>query len=156
MCVGTTYLFDWDQNLSVAVDEFTKAIEANPNSSGAYHQRGKALGMLGDWQGAVADWDKALEVNPQATPNYGLLCSAYVEHLKEQYEEAIADCTRALDDNPDWAWGYYYIGIAYKELGDEQQAISSFQEALKLFEEGRWQNADMAARVRSLLQILEQ
>jgi len=57
-----------------AIDDFTKAIETNPNFSVAYYNRAMCKGMLGDNNGEISDYDKAIQINPnylQAYANRG-------------------------------------------------------------------------------------
>ena len=42
-----------------AIEDYTKAIEINPNYSNAYKNRGASKENLGDLSGACADWRKA-------------------------------------------------------------------------------------------------
>ncbi|MFL0749516.1 MAG: tetratricopeptide repeat protein [Prochlorococcus sp.] len=42
-------------------------MEIYPESAFAYNNRGNAKGELGDTKGAIADFNKAIEINPQYT-----------------------------------------------------------------------------------------
>ncbi|MCX8194900.1 MAG: tetratricopeptide repeat protein [Candidatus Micrarchaeota archaeon] len=42
-----------------AIEDYTKAIELNPNFAAAYSNRGSAKAKLGDTQGAKEDYEKA-------------------------------------------------------------------------------------------------
>jgi len=53
-----------------AIAHFTKAIELNPNHSGAYNNRGNAKKSLEDLRGAIADFSKAIELNPNLAVAY--------------------------------------------------------------------------------------
>ncbi len=45
-----------------AIEDYTKAIELNPNYAEAYANRGCAKEELGDKKGAISDWQKAAEL----------------------------------------------------------------------------------------------
>ena len=47
-----------------AIEDYTKAIEIEPNSVFAYRLRGDSKSKLGDYQGAIDDYTKAIEIYP--------------------------------------------------------------------------------------------
>jgi tetratricopeptide (TPR) repeat protein len=49
------------------------------------------------------------------------------------WEKAIADFTKIIELNPDYANAYYNRGMAYKNLQDYQSAIADLKEAERLF-----------------------
>ncbi len=54
----------------------------------------------------------------------------------QQYEAAVAAARRALDFDPDFALAYSYMGMAYKEAGDEDAALEAFRKAVALDPDG--------------------
>ncbi len=55
------------------------------------------------------------------------------EHGK--YREAIDDFNHAIQINPSYAEAYYFRGIAYSRLREEQKAIADFQKAAELHQQ---------------------
>jgi tetratricopeptide (TPR) repeat protein len=53
-----------------AIENYTKAIELNPNYSEAYVNRGDTKTKIQDYQGAIADFSKAIELNPKNSDAY--------------------------------------------------------------------------------------
>ncbi|MCU4139364.1 MAG: hypothetical protein MW690_001296 [Methanophagales archaeon] len=47
-----------------AIEDFSKAIELNPNYAGAYYNRGIAYAKLNQHERAIEDYNKAIELNP--------------------------------------------------------------------------------------------
>jgi Flp pilus assembly protein TadD len=47
-----------------AIEDFTKAIELNPQDAKAYVRRGNVYQVNGDSDHAIADYNKAIEINP--------------------------------------------------------------------------------------------
>ena len=52
------------------IEDYTKAIELNPNFSEAYFRRGFAKDTLQDYKGAIQDYTKAIELNPNYVDAY--------------------------------------------------------------------------------------
>jgi hypothetical protein len=61
----------------------TKAIVVDPNSATAYNNRGVFKEQIKDYQGAIADYEKALEIDPD--PDFG--AGHNLSRLKRQLEE---------------------------------------------------------------------
>src|SRR5208283_2227106 len=67
--------------------------------------RGSAKGIKGDWDGAIADYTKAIDLKPDFAIAYCSRGSA--EAMKGEWDGAIADYTKALKLKPDLAEAYY-------------------------------------------------
>ena len=74
----------------------------------AYYNRGNAKYELKQYQEAIADYDKAIELNQKMCRYYNRGNAKY--ELK-QYQEAIADFNKAIELNPKDAHTYYGRGI---------------------------------------------
>ena len=75
-----------------------------------YFKLGKQKYNKKDYQGAIADYDKAIELNPKDARAYYNRGTAKNE-LK-QYKEAIADYDKAIELNPKDADAYNNRGTA--------------------------------------------
>ena len=71
---------------------------------------------LGDYQGAIADYDRALELNPQFAQAYYNRGNA--KRTLKDYQGAIADYDKAIELNPRFAQAYYNRGVAKSDLGN--------------------------------------
>ena len=54
----------------VAVEDYTKAIELNPNDAQAHNNRGAAYGEKDDFGRAIEDYTKAIELKPDFAEAY--------------------------------------------------------------------------------------
>ncbi len=80
-----------------AVEEFTKAIELNPNRYLAYHNRGIAWSNCEELAKAIADYSRAIEINPNYASSYLYRGLAHRELGNQQ--SAFEDFTKVRDFN---------------------------------------------------------
>lgn len=148
---GNTYLEqeEWDK----AIVEYSKAIELNPEFADAYAKRAVAYNEKSDYyELAILDSEKAIELDPLVKLDSSL-ARAYVkrgeyyaqfitgsyEDDEKDFDQAVADFTRAIELNPRLAEAYKgradcyvdYIGehlgetVSYdKTIGDYNMAIA--------------------------------
>ena len=87
------------------IDSCTQVIEAGQADKSAlawaHFNRGTALGMKGQLDRAIADLDKAIELNPQWAAAYSNRGRAFVG--KGQPERAVEDYARAIELDPNSA-----------------------------------------------------
>ncbi|MDP7647000.1 MAG: tetratricopeptide repeat protein, partial [Candidatus Woesearchaeota archaeon] len=94
---------------------------AHAQSAADYVNAGIEKGESGDSQGAIADFTKAIEINPQYAIAYSNRGNA--KYDLGNYQGAIADYNKAIEINPQDARAYYNRGIAKRKSGDYQGAI---------------------------------
>ena len=140
-----------------AKEEFEKALKADPSSEFAedslkvikdvtdkkiesktaiHYFKGAAHFLNEQWDEAIADYDKAIELNPRlamvyvnrgfAYSNIGLL------------DQAISDYTKAIELNPGFAGAYVNRGSAYLSKGQYDRAISDYSKAVELNPNFAW------------------
>ena len=76
-----------------------------------YIDRGIAYGEKGQYDQAIADFNKALEIDSKSASAYYNRGIAYLN--KGQFDWAIADFNKALEIDPKSASAYYNRGICY-------------------------------------------
>lgn len=126
-----------------AVPDFDKALKIEPNNSKILHYRGLALTEIaiktkddendrktanGFAQRALADFSKAIELNPSDFDNYngrGKLLLGF-----DFYKEAIADFEKSVSIKPNEV-GYAHLGLAKFYVG-EGKGIEEVDKAISL------------------------
>ena len=91
---------------------------------------GIAYGEKGDFDHAIGDLNKAIELNPDSAEAYSNRGVAY--HGKGDFDRAIADYTKAAKLNPDSTEIYYNRGVTYNSKGDFDRAITDYTKAIQL------------------------
>ena len=91
---------------------------------------GAAYYGKGMYDEAIAEYKKALEINPNDIAAHNNLGGAYSH--KGMHDEAIAEHKKALDINPNDAEAHNNLGGAYYEKGMYDEAIAEFKKALEI------------------------
>ncbi|MEC4817471.1 MAG: tetratricopeptide repeat protein [Scytonema sp. PMC 1069.18] len=129
-----------------AIENFSHAIEKQPNHAKAYVNRGNAHYNLKEYEAALSDFNQAIRINPseiKAYVNRGNARHALAEYSSDPdklYSQAIGDYNMALSRDPNEVEAYIRRGIVRAQVakysGDSQQdyrrAIEDFNRALNL------------------------
>jgi tetratricopeptide (TPR) repeat protein len=96
-----------------------------------YDYRGIARYAQDDLEGAIADFSRAININPEYADGYNNRGWAY--YRQGEYETAIVDYTRAIELDPESAGAYIISqGLARYAQGDLEGAIADFSRAIEL------------------------
>jgi TolB-like protein/Tfp pilus assembly protein PilF len=127
--VSRGLLFAEDFNLREAKQEFEHAIELNPNDADAHYFLGFAvLAPLGDFDHAIAEMNRALELNPFSVIINSNLGVCYC--LARRYPEAIAQLRKTEELDPKTPTAV--LGLAQELSGHREEAITEYQRAYDL------------------------
>jgi tetratricopeptide (TPR) repeat protein len=99
-----------------------------------YTNRGTTYSKKGNYNEAIREYDKAIELNPSYAIAYYNRSVAYTK--TGQYDRAINDCNKVLQLDHKHANSYYTRGVSYWHLGSKNQAIKDLQAAAKLRHKG--------------------
>jgi tetratricopeptide (TPR) repeat protein len=115
-----------------AIAEFDKAIAASPDYADAYLERGNAnlYAETPDLTKALADYQKALELDPSNTPVYTEI--TYCHYALGQFEESIKYCQAGLREQPENLQLQFQMGLATLAAGREKEARDIYQKGLDL------------------------
>lgn len=123
---GRANAYAQKKELKKALQDYTKAIEINPERWDSYKYRGSLFGVLKQYDRSAADLSKYLEKypdDPEQLYNLGLT----LFNLNHQ-AEGIKALDRCLEINPDFARAYRARGNAYLSMGDSARAQIDLQE----------------------------
>ena len=104
--------------------------EENFQTAAVWFYKGNAKAKLGQYAEAIADYDKAIKLNPDLAVVYNNRGNAKFE--LDQHAEAIADYDKAIKLNPDLAEAYNNRGAAKATSGQHAEAIADCDKAIEL------------------------
>jgi tetratricopeptide (TPR) repeat protein len=116
------------KNNALAIEYYSKSLNANPNIADVYNNRGIAYDAEGEHKRAIRDYDKAINLDPGLIPAYNNRGIVYAE--KGEHERAIRDFAKAIELKPEYDRAYYNMGIAYDDKEEYERAIKLYKKFL--------------------------
>ena len=101
-------------------------------SSAYYYNLGLEKVEKGDHSGAIADYTKAIEIDPKHTNSY--LNRGYAKDSLKDYYGAISDYTKAIEIKPE-SDAYMNRSISKENIGDIKGACFDAKKAVSLGDE---------------------
>ncbi len=133
---GRWYFSNLQPPPGVVVEEVKMGLQPSVSSQSisedvaAYIERGIAYASYCKYDQAIANFDRAIEINPRYAKAYTHRGNVYWH--KRQYTQAIANYSTALVINPRDAVAYNNRGIAYVSKGRYTLAIGNFDRAIEI------------------------
>lgn len=112
-----------------AIDQFSLAIQVNPDFADAYGERARTYLVMGQYHKALEDFGEAIRLN-SGKATYYLLRGLTYSRL-DQDAKAIVDYSEAIRLAPQFE-AYNNRGHTYKRLGEYKLAIEDYDEAIRL------------------------
>lgn len=112
-----------------AITHFSEALRRKP-SAAVYFDRGLAWKAMRRHAEAIADFEKAVEADPQLIQ--ARLALGWMYSDSEDNRRALEQANEIIAIHADSSDGYALRGIAHQRLGKTQQALEDFAQALKL------------------------
>ncbi|KAJ3449275.1 suppressor of rps4-rld [Anaeramoeba flamelloides] len=117
------------QEYQLAVDNFTKAIEINPDSLEAYKRRGQTRSAMGFDKKALSDltiaFEKSDETDFECSYQRGIIF-----HKLKNYSRAIPDFEFCIKIQPRHIYSWNFLGLCLNGLGETTEAIVCYERAL--------------------------
>jgi tetratricopeptide (TPR) repeat protein len=117
-------------DLSLQLQACTDVIAQDGNAAWAYTNRSWAFLDKGEFDKAIADASKAVEINPSMAPAYSNRAAALLG--KGENDRAIADATEAITRDPTMALAYANRAHGYINKSDFDRAIADYDVVLKI------------------------
>ena len=114
---------------AILITLFTASICYGQTAAG-WFTRAEAKSSLGDYAGAIADYDKAIELDPEYAAAFSNRGDA--KSNLGDYAGAIADFDKAIELDPKDATAYRHRGLAKIRWGQKDSGCLDFSKAVEL------------------------
>ena len=108
----------------------TPTPEPTLSEAAQHNERGIALTEEGNYEQAISEFDKAIELDPDYAEAYSNRGIAYGS--QGDFDSAMTDFNKAIELDPESAEAYSNRGIAYGGQGDFDSAMTDFNKAIEL------------------------
>ncbi|MDR3577965.1 MAG: tetratricopeptide repeat protein [Anaerolineaceae bacterium] len=120
-----------------SIAALTRLIEVDPTTAENFGLRGWCWYHLKNYEEALKDCNKALELQPickTCTPNCPIcyILHSYINKAFNNYDGAIADETKIIELLPENAEHYFNRGLNYSHIGQHEEAIADITHAIEL------------------------
>jgi len=103
-----------DFNRTIEIEQTNDNIDQR--DAEAYCERGTAHYNVGEYDQAILEYNKAIEINPVYHKAYNYRGNCY--YHKGEHDRAILDYNKALESNPYFAYAFNNRGIIYYYKGE--------------------------------------
>jgi tetratricopeptide (TPR) repeat protein len=111
-----------------ALAAFDRCINLGINTETSYYKRGNCKTTLGNVNGAIADLETVVRLNPKHYEANFNLGGLYLD--KENYDRAIEHYQKAVTTNPQSDNGFYRLAEAYQKKGEKKTALQYCEKSL--------------------------
>ncbi|MFT6226743.1 MAG: tetratricopeptide (TPR) repeat protein [Paracoccaceae bacterium] len=124
-----------EERFAEAAVAYTRALDLVPNPQerhwALFYERGIALERSGEWDGAEADFLKALELQPEQPLALNYLGYSWVEQNRNLVE-ALSMIERAVAQRPDDGYITDSLGWVLYRMGEHDKAVPLLERAVEL------------------------
>jgi CHAT domain-containing protein len=157
---GSSSSLDKPQSLLKAQAVIAAGLRANPDSPEWLDLKARADLIEGNYEPAIKDLQRAVEIRPGSAPLLTDLASGYFERAEStrspiDYGNAVEALGKVLAATPDDPIALYNRGVASERLFLYSQAIDDYEHYLRVDSQGDWAN-DVRGRLAVLKQRLQQ
>ena len=113
-----------------AIQELKKSIELQPGNDEAHSLLGQLLADKGQLEAGADEIRVAISLHPNYWAHHHALALAYFD--AGRYADAIGAASRETELQPDNPRGFQLLGTIFHAMGDKQQAVKNYREAIRL------------------------
>ena len=120
--------YDWD--FIGAEEEYKRAIELNPNYATAHQWYAEYLSSMGRHAEAIAENERAHELDPLALSINVALGARY--HLARKYDDAVRQLLTTVGMYPNFSRARFRLGLTYLQKKMYPEAIAQLQKSVEI------------------------
>jgi serine/threonine-protein kinase len=134
---GMAHLKNYD--LDEALEDFERVLRVEPDHVAAHYGRGKVLAEVGDYEAAINEFTTVLRYErhtyewPFFIEDHPLIDRAGAYYEMDRLDEAMADLSMLIEQEPYLYLPYYYRGQLFEEVEEYEAARADYQKL--------WENA---------------
>lgn len=136
-------LYNWMAQAYLELGRYSEALDAVNQSIALLEERGVELAenywrraitrsYLKDYTGAIADVDKAIEINPDLAILYRSRANFRSEQDNYDTEKVLADYNQSIQLSPNEPTAYAHRGAFYAQIGKREEFKQDFDKAISL------------------------
>ena len=129
-CYAMGMSYGYEDNYPVAKVWMDKAVALDAAFLTAIKWRGIICGEMKDYVGAIADFDRAILLDPMNADLY--VRRAKMAERLGKTDEALRDLRFALDLKPDAKRTWMYLGDIHKAVGNLQSSLACYEKAVRI------------------------
>jgi TolB-like protein/DNA-binding winged helix-turn-helix (wHTH) protein/Tfp pilus assembly protein PilF len=133
-------VYRWDRAGSER--EIQEAIRVNPSFAQAHQYYSTTLTTMGRFDEAIAEAQRALELDPLSAPASATLGIRY--YYASRPADAIPQFTRTLDTSPEFGVAHWGLAQCYRQGGDTVREIDELHRAVELSGNSAYMRAHLA------------
>lgn len=115
----------------LAFEDYSMAIEINPNDADAYFYRGFTYELEHNFEKAIKDYDRVIDLNPNHADAYAYRANAY-SAANRDLELVIKEYSKAIELSPHHNYAYTNRAQVYREKGEINLAIKDYNKVIEL------------------------
>ena len=129
-CVNRNHNFSLDQQVNGCTESIRSGRWSGKNLAWAYGNRCIAYKDKEQYDRAMVDCNRAIELDPRDDHAYNTRGAIY--HLTKKYDQAIEQYSIAIRINPNFIDPVHNRGMSYAAKGDYDTAIADYNAALRI------------------------
>lgn len=118
-------------NHAKAIENFTKAIAFDPENASAYANRGHIYREKSQWDLAMADYNRAIEITPKLSGRI-YFNRGNIYEMRGEFESALADYDMAIERRSSFSIAYFQRGKIYYKQEKWLDGIADFEKVIQL------------------------
>ena len=120
--------YDSEREREKALNDYNQAIKIDPGYTAAYVNRSKIYAKFGDYDKAIADCNRVIDMDPSV----GYVARSLVYSNFNERAKAIADCDKAIELDPKNADAYIRRGINWMISNNFKRSLADMERAIEL------------------------
>ena len=116
-----------------ALDDYARVITLQPDNRDAYRGRIRVREMQNNFTGAVTERVRMIEESIPSPADTSQTNEAFFAHIPDGWRDRfLRQLDRALENDANFAWGFYYRGVIKSVSDDRPGALADFQHCQSL------------------------